>query len=486
MSKELEILKKENKIFRLLLDDAPTGIGVSDLQGNVFYMNKKMTDLTGYSLREFKKVNLKNTYVDPEERLKLIKELKKKGRVCNWEVRLKRKDNSIYHALLNIGIADFDGQNLLFTCGYDNTKLRKTQDDLRIKNNVLESSINAIALADSKANLIYINPAFIKMWRYDKKEEIVGRSGVEFWQIRKEAKKVLKALYKENGWIGELKAKRKDNTFFDTQVSASIVRDDKGNPLCLMASFVDITERRRIEKIKNEFLSFASHQLRTPLATMRWYSELLLSKETGNINEQQRKFLRQIYNSNQELINLINAILNSSRIELNSFIIEPKSIRITEFVQSIIKDFSFQTRKKKIKIRKSFNSNLSTIRVDPELMKIILDNLISNAVKYTPQGGRISIGLRNKGKNMIIRVSDNGFGIPKSQSDKIFGKLFRADNIKEKEPNGNGLGLYITKSIIEQVGGRIWFKSEANKGSSFYVAIPLKGMKKRKGTKRLT
>ena len=119
-------------------------------------------------------------------------------------------------------------------------------------------------------------------------------------------------------------------------------------------------------------------------------------------------------------------------------------------------------------------------------MTIVFQNLLSNAVKYTGNGGKISVGITCDKKNLVITVSDTGYGIQKSQQDKIFTKLFRADNVRERVTDGNGLGLYIVKSIIDQVGGTIDFTSEEDKGTTFRVCLPLTGMKPKKGTRALT
>ncbi len=124
------------------------------------------------------------------------------------------------------------------------------------------------------------------------------------------------------------------------------------------------------------------------------------------------------------------------------------------------------------------------MQADPKLLRMVVQNILSNAVKYTPEGGKIelSISLADK-KNILLKISDTGYGIPKNQQDRIFTKLFRADNVRDKDTDGTGLGLYIVKSIVENSGGKIWFKSsgeEENSGTTFYVELPLDGVKKSK------
>jgi len=151
----------------------------------------------------------------------------------------------------------------------------------------------------------------------------------------------------------------------------------------------------------------------------------------------------------------------------------------------VLDELSTQIKNKRLQVEKIYEKNLPIINADPQLTRIIFQNLLSNSVKYTPDRRVISLTIKTQKSDILIKVSDSGYGIPKAQQSQVFKKLFRADNIRVKEPDGTGLGLYIVKSVIEQFGGKIWFESTQNKGTIFYVTIPLKGMEKKKGTKEL-
>jgi PAS domain S-box-containing protein len=251
------------------------------------------------------------------------------------------------------------------------------------------------------------------------------------------------------------------------------------------AIFKDITKEKEIDKAKNEFISLASHQLRTPLTTVNWYAEMLLAGDAGKINEEQKKYLNEIYKNNQRMDKLVNTLLNVSRIEMGALMIEPTPTNIGKLILSILDEQKLQINNKKIVILTSFKEKIRPTRVDPKFLRIAIQNLLSNAIKYTPEKGTIKIDLKTTKKNtlidkkkinkdsIVITVSDNGYGIPKNQQDKIFGKLFRASNAKKKNPEGTGLGLYISKGIIERLNGQIWLNSEENKGTTFYVILPV-------------
>lgn len=242
--------------------------------------------------------------------------------------------------------------------------------------------------------------------------------------------------------------------------------------------FKDITREKEIERSKTEFVSLASHQLRTPLATVNWYAEMILSGDAGKITAEQKKYIEEIYHGNQRMIELVNDLLNVSRIDLGTIIIAPEPVNFKEVVEGVLSELYPQTKNKKIKIEKKYDANIPDIILDPKLVRIICQNLLSNAVKYTPKNGKVSLIIKKDNSKLTLQVSDTGIGIPRKQQAHIFSRLFRADNAKEKLTEGTGLGLYIAQLAVNKFNGKIWFESEEGKGTTFYVTIPLKGIKK--------
>lgn len=247
----------------------------------------------------------------------------------------------------------------------------------------------------------------------------------------------------------------------------------------------DMTKEKEIDKTKTEFVSLASHQLRTPLSTVNWYAEMLLAGDVGELNKKQKKYLDEVYRSNQRMVELVNALLDVSSLELGTFVIEPESTDICKLAQSVINEQKPQIDTRKIKFIFSCSKDISAIQADPKLLRMIMQNILSNSVKYTPEGGKIKLSISLVAKRDIqIKIADTGYGIPKKQHGKIFTKLFRADNVRDKDTDGTGLGLYIVKSVVERSGGKIWFESpEENRGSTFYVTLPIKGVSKKTKTR---
>jgi len=244
-------------------------------------------------------------------------------------------------------------------------------------------------------------------------------------------------------------------------------------------------ELRKLDIAKDEFVSIASHQLRTPLTALKGYTGMLLDGDAGPVNEKQHEYLTEIKNANDRMISLITALLNVSRVDLDVFIVEPEPVDLKKVAKDILKDLQMKIVEKKLLVKTVFEKNIPIISADLNIIRMIFQNLFTNALKYIAPGGKINISIKKDGANILISVADTGYGIPKKVQSKIFTKMFRADNARVNDPDGTGLGLYIVKSTLEKTGGRIWFESTENKGSIFYVTTPIEGMKKKEGTKRL-
>jgi PAS domain S-box-containing protein len=279
--------------------------------------------------------------------------------------------------------------------------------------------------------------------------------------------------------------KKKDGSLVEVLLSVAPVRDASGKVVGTSAIASDITKEKQIDRAKTEFVSLASHQLRTPLTAINWFAEILLNGDVGHLKPKQANYVQEIYRGNQRMVELVNALLNVSRLELGTFMIEPKLTDIRKIADEAINDLENKVLEKKIKITKKYDKRIKEMMLDDKLTMIIFQNLLSNAVKYTPENGKVDLSIAVSGSKLLISVIDNGMGIPKAQQDKIFTKLFRADNVRATDTEGTGLGLYIIKSVVESVGGKIWFESEENKGTKFFVGLPLSGMKGKKGTKSL-
>lgn len=364
---------------------------------------------------------------------------------------------------------------------------------------ILRSIGDAVFVVDRDRHVLVFNEVCAQLCGYTAKEAI-GRPYHEVLSFVHEEDGSANTAFIENVFKTGGKQEMGDNTLLVTRDgrripvadSASPLKDSDGQVLGVVVVFRDVSKERSIDRAKTEFVSLASHQLRTPLTAISWYTEMLLSGDAGRVTKSQRAYLDEIYQGNKRMVDLVNSLLNVSRLELGTFVAEPEMADIAKMSRSVVEEASPSIQEKDIHVVETYEPSLPQVNVDVKLMRMVLQNLVSNAVKYTPRGGRVEVSIRVAKKGSLVNaiactsdmlhisVSDTGYGIPKAQQDKIFTKLFRADNVQKLDVDGTGLGLYIVRSVVEQSGGSITFTSEEGKGTTFSVLLPLSGMHSKK------
>jgi PAS domain S-box-containing protein len=366
---------------------------------------------------------------------------------------------------------------------------------------LLESVPDAILDFDNEGRIRLLNRMAERLFGYTR-EELLGETvEVLVPEALREAHKRHRVQYlnqpvtRPMGSGLMLEARRKDGSHFPVEISLSPVKSQTG--FRVTAIIRDITERRETEdqframqekyihelelrnrkaeqanQLKTEFLSNMSHELRSPLHTVLGFAELLAEEIEGQLNEKQKRFVGHIYNDSQHLLDIINDLLDLSKIEAGHLELRHEAFDIASVMEDALASVRPRATAKSVEIRADISVSV-TVVADRLRFKQILHNLLSNAVKFTPEGGEVRVEAAPRDRFAEISVTDTGIGIPKDQHQAVFDRFYQVRAATTSGPEGTGLGLAITKGLVEHHGGRIWLKSEPGKGTCFTFTIPL-------------
>lgn len=280
--------------------------------------------------------------------------------------------------------------------------------------------------------------------------------------------------FKRNKYVNdvEMKLRRPDGVIRWVMLSLFPSTDAQGNRKGML-TLVDITKQKQVDKAKTEFVSLASHQLRTPISGMKWNLELLEGSE--GLSEGQKSYLTKIRKSAERMDSLVTDFLSVSKIDLGTFVPAYATVDMQTFFSGVRDEYSESIARKSLKLKTGWPQNGETMRTDTHLLQMAVSNLFGNAVKYTNDGGAVGLNVSVDSSQVRIVISDTGIGIPLADQEMLFSKLYRASNARTLVTDGTGLGLYIVKEIVRILGGTISFVSKEGEGSTFTVVLPKDG-----------
>jgi len=254
--------------------------------------------------------------------------------------------------------------------------------------------------------------------------------------------------------------------------SVLLDKHDKNHLANTIIFIRDITDEKLLERSKSELVAVASHQLRTPLTAMRGNVEMLVDESYGALNSEQKELLNDVEISTVRLIEMVNDMLDITKIEAKTLELNLTDVAVCEVVDSIISDLAEYAQRHQFTILHSTVKEKITVYADALRVRQVLQNLIDNAIKYSSHPGSLSISYVVNSDSVVMTLTDDGIGIPKAEHSKLFGRFYRASNTSRVSSSGSGLGLYIVKSIVESLQGSISFESEENEGTTFIVTFP--------------
>lgn len=489
LSKEHEALQKFTKLF----DNNPSIMAISDAQSSkIVDINKAFTEKLGYSKDEvIGKSNVElNLFFNPEERTKAGHLLNQQGFLKNMELMIRCKNGTILNGLFSGEVIESQGKNYFLTVMVDITEQILLRNKIEEQKKRLENVIEGAQLGTWEWNIQTGETVFNDRWAdiigYTKEE--LGPISIKTWEkvahpddLKKSYAEIDKYLSgKIDHYECEVRIKHKNGKWITILDKGKIFKlDEFGKPLLMAGTHLDITERILIEQMKTDFISITSHQLRTPITAIEWLLQLL--KEDKNLSSAQFDIIEKVLQSVDRMKSLITALLNIARIESGRMIIKPKSTQLSQLLESVIEEVKPKYIDKKQIINLTFEEGVNEIVLDEKMVRNVYLNLLTNALKYSPANSTIQITITRKDNFIISEIKDQGYGIPDYQQSRVFEKFFRGDNIIKKESDGTGLGLYLNKLIIVESGGKIWFESEENKGTTFWFSLPIDGVKPKQG-----
>lgn len=458
---------------------------ITNAKGEVEEDMPEWRKYTGQSLDEIKGAGWSKA-LHPEDVQMVIKMWEKAvvaKKPYDVEYRIRRFDGA-YRYFLVRGVPVFKENGSIRewvgTC-IDITERKKTEEQINEefvrKRALLESIGDGVIAMDKNGKIIDLNKKTESIFGW-KTEETLGKSLFAEFKLADEQGKIIPKNLRpiqlaittgqvEHGIYFLVKKGVERIPLFIT--SAPVIRE--GKITGAVNIYRDVTQQVATDRAKDDFLYFASHTLRTPLSAIAWSIEHL-NEEGKGFSSAQKKHLNQIYDQTQRMIQLTNDLLDATRLEFGILSYKYEDVDPLKIASDVIFDLKRRIKEKKIRFNLTADKNIKAYKTYSNAIYIILHNLLSNAVKFTPLGGVVELNISRTENNLILQVSDSGIGIPKSAQAKIFQKMYRANNVKDKF-EGSGLGLYITSGIINNMGGKITVESKPGQKTVFTVVLPL-------------
>lgn len=367
-----------------------------------------------------------------------------------------------------------DSRSALMDMLEETEKARRTAEQERNRTAaIITNFTDGLLLFNEEGVLEVVNP---------RAEKLLGVAGSDIFGKRPEELKILPSFKRIVGLV-EQRRKQEGAGMEEVEIGNRRVLEVARIPIRTggelrgnIVSLHDITREKEMERLKIEFVSLAAHQLRTPLSAIKWALHMLLDGSMGKMTQEQRNFLGKTYQSNERMINLVNGLLDVTRIEEGRYVYKPVSSQMEELAEGVVRLYTEEAKRRSVKLEwHKPKCKLPTVLIDVEKVRLAVQNLIDNALRYNKKGGRVMVAVSylQKSKEVQVTVANEGIGIPSDQHERVFTKFFRANNAKLVDTEGSGLGLYLVKNIIAAHKGKISFQSKEGKGATFFFVLPV-------------
>ena len=488
-------LKESEEKFSQAFKYSPEIVALSSLKGGIFLeVNEAFEKTLGYKREDTigKSVFELKIWNDISDRNRILKELNENKKITNREYLFRRKDGELITCLTSVTTTMIGGERYLITAAINiedrkkaERELERVNQEILIEKQNIESILremgDAVFTTDVEGKIMTVNRAMEKLCGVEEKN-VKGKSVYDtFCFVYEGTTEAVKDIMPE-----VLKIKKpvrpKAIMILERENGRQIMTDGVITPIFRKEGEItgtvwvlrDVTRERELERMRTDFISLASHQLRTPLTGIKWFVELLDENAPKIPIDKVQEYVRKIGESNERMIDLVNDLMMTTRADSGRLEKELESYPIKQLLQQAIDEQGRIFLDKNISIE-GMDLVPETLEVEADMLQMVqvFGNLFNNAASYSPAGSSIEVKTELKDGKVQIAVKDQGVGIPKEQQNKVFAKFFRADNVAKTIP-GSGLGLYVAKSMVEAHRGKIWFESKENIGTTFFVELPIK------------
>jgi PAS domain S-box-containing protein len=473
--------------FLDLLESTPDGIVMVNATGRIVLTNSQADKLFGYGRGELRgsrievllPERLRDAHVG--HRTTYFAQPRTRSMGAGFELYGRRKDGVEFPVEISLSPIETEEGTMAMSAIRDISDRKKAERKFR---DLLESAPDAMVIVNRDGNIVLVNSQAVKLFGWQR-EDLLGQKIEVLVPQRFHAHRDHRNGFFANpksramGAGLDLYGRRRDGTEFPVEISLSPLETEEG--LFVSSAIRDVTERKRFEetlreanRLKSEFLANMSHELRTPLNGIIGFSELLVDEKPGTLNPKQKEYLNDVLSNSRHLLQLINDVLDLSKVEAGKMELFPEEFSVRRAIDEVCATLAPMADKKRIPIRRDVDPLVETAVLDQQKFKQVLFNLVSNAVKFTAEGGSVDIVAVPHGDGQLrLAVNDTGIGIRREDFGKLFAEFQQLDSGAARLYQGTGLGLALSKKIVELQHGSIGVESEVGKGSTFTVILPV-------------